>query len=346
MEQILAKVFTGVAVAQDPVRTARPRTTGSGVMSLCGFLLLLIGTLTVTDRVVDVGLRRIDTAAFGVFNRIVGGQINSAILVTGSSRALTHFDPRSIERATGRTAYNIGINGSQIDMQVAVLKTYLKHNAKPQLLVHSLDSFTFVTSHGEVFFPGQYLPYLNEDDIYDALKRIDPNIWKAKYLPLYGYSVQDMNFTWAKGLAGVMGWNPAEDRYQGFQPRHARWTGDFERFKEGSRSGVRFEIEAAGVQQLEELLRLAQAQGIRVLLVYSPVYHEMQSLETNRHEIFARFRELAARYGATLWDYSESPVSLRKEYFYNSQHLNAEGAAVFSDEFARALAGSAFVPVQ
>jgi hypothetical protein len=346
MEQVLSKVFARARVAENAVRTAKVRSAYSGVVSLCGFMALVIGALTVTDGLVDAGLRRINTSAFGVFNRIVNGQINADILVTGSSRALTHFDPRIIERATGQTGYNIGINGSQIDMQVAVFKTYLTHNAKPRLLVHSLDSFTFVTSHGEVYFPGQYLPYLNEPDIYDALKRIDPHTWKARYLPLYGYSVQDMNFTWVKGLAGVMGWNPAEDRYQGFQPRHSSWTGDFERFRESSRSGVRFEIEAAGVQQLEEMLRLAQAQGIRVLLVYSPVYHEMQALETNRPEIFARFRELAARYGAALWDYSQSPVSLRKEYFYNSQHLNAGGAAVFSEEFARALAASAFVPVQ
>jgi hypothetical protein len=70
----------------------------------------------------------------------------------------------------------------------------------------------------------------------------------------------------------------------------------------------------------------------------------MQALETNRREIFARFEELAARYGATLWDYSASTVSSRKEYFYNSQHLNAAGAAAFSDEFARALVASPLVP--
>ena len=72
----------------------------------------------------NTGLRRIDTAAFGVFNRIVNGEINAEILVTGSSRALTHFDPRVISGSTGLSAFNIGINGSQTDMQVAVFKTY------------------------------------------------------------------------------------------------------------------------------------------------------------------------------------------------------------------------------
>ena len=313
MEHTLPKALAGASVAEMARPTVKARKINSGVVRLCGFLLLLAAALTVTGQLVDTGLRRTGTAAFGVFNRIVDGQINAAILVTGSSRALTHFDPRIIEHETGRTTYNIGINGSQIDMQVAVFKTYLRHNAKPSLLVHSLDSYTFVTSHGGVYFPGQYLPYLNEPDIYDALDRIDPDTWKAKYLPLYGYAVQDMNFTWAKGLGALLGWRPAEDRHLGFQPRHAMWTDDFERFKQSSHGAVRFEIEAAGIRQLDELLRLCQAERIPVLLVYSPVYSEMQALETNRGEIFARFGELAGRYGATLWDYSRSPVSSRKK---------------------------------
>lgn len=344
MEQALVKAFPRAVDGDAVARAAKAPSVSCGVASICGFLLLLAATLIVTAQLVDTGLRRVKTSSFGVFNRIVDGQINAEILITGSSRAQTHFDPRVIEGATGQTAFNIGINGSQIDMQVAVLKTYLKHNTKPSLLVHSLDSFTFVTSHGEVYFPGQYLPYLNEPDIYDALHKIDADSWKAKYLPLYGYAVQDMNFIWARGLGGLIGWDPAEDRYLGFRPRESRWTGDFDRFTETHRAGVTFDIEAEGVRQLADLLRMCQAQGIRVLLVYSPVYYRMQGLERNRDEIFARFAELAGRSGATLWDYSRSPVSLRQDYFYNSQHLNAAGAAAFSDEFARALAASTLIP--
>jgi hypothetical protein len=326
-----------------PVSAKRP-SARRAVVRLLMFLFLTLATFVVTNNLVDRGLRAIKTSSFGVFNGIVNGQINAAIIISGSSRALNNFDPRVIQGQTGLTTFNIGINGSQTDMQLAVFKTYLRHNAKPSLLIHSLDSFAFVTSRAEggVEAPGQYLPYLNEDDIYQALSAIDDNTWKARYLPLYGYAV-DMNFTWLTGMGGLLSWNPLEDRYFGFSPRHAHWTSEFDRFRADRPDGIRFEIEPEGVRGFEELMGLCKDLGIRVLLVYSPVYYEMQALENNRNEIFRRFREIAQRYDAALWDYSRSPISFGKDYFVNSQHLNAEGAAAFSADFAAALAGSALV---
>jgi hypothetical protein len=279
-----------------------------------------LGLFAATDYAVASGLRRIGTSTFGVFNLIVDGRINSAIVISGSSRALNNFDPRIIQDKTGLSAYNIGINGSQTDMQVAVLRTYLLHNSKPLLLIHSLDSFAFVTSRSGVYFPGQYLPYLGERPIYEALQKLEPTTWKAKYLPLYGYAVTDMNFTWFVGLRGRIGWGPHEDRYSGFQPRYQTWNGEFGELRTSHPRGVKFEIEPEGVRDVENLLALCQRLGIRVLLVYSPVYYEMQELETNRREIFARFRALSDRYGATFWDFSDSRVSSTRDYFVNSEH--------------------------
>jgi len=337
MESVLS---LPVRVRDESPVVARPPAARSGVIRILLFLLLSVVMLFVTDYLVDSGLRRITTSSFGVYNRLVNGQINTDIIISGSSRALNNVDPRVIQGRTGRTTFNIGINGSQTDMQVAVLKTYLKHNVRPSLVIHSLDSFTFVTSHGGVFFPGQYLPYLHEDAIYEALSAINANTWKARYLPLYGYAVEDMNFTWLTGLGGRLGWNPREDHYFGFQPRFARWTAELARLKDSKPEGIRFEIEPAGVRDFEELLRRCKDLGIPVLLVYSPVYFEEQALEVNRDEIFARFKELAQRYDATLWDYSRSPISFRRDYFVNSQHLNADGAAAFSAALAGDLASS------
>jgi hypothetical protein len=173
---------------------------------------------------------------------------------------------------------------------------------------------------------------LEEPPIYAALARIDP-----RFLPLYGYATGDLRFNWILGVMGFFGWNPREDHFLGFRPRSSAWTGDFERFKAKNPNGVRFEIEPDGVKQMEELLRLCKDQGIKVLLVYSPEYRKMQTLSTNRARVFERFNELTDRFGAPGWDYSSSPISARRENFYNSQHLNAEGAMTFSKDLAEKL---------
>ena len=318
-------------------------TTRRGVNRIAAFFCLCTVVLFATGHLVNLGLMRIRTSDFGVWNQIVNGEINAAILISGSSRAVTHYDPRVIQAVTGLTAFNIGLNGSQTDMQLAALKTYLLHNRKPDLLVHNLDTSAFETSRHGVFFPAQYVPYMDEAPIYEALRAVDPDAWKTKYLPLYGYTVEDMNFTWITGIRGLLGWNPREDHFLGFRPKNTEWTGDFERFRRSHPDGVRYTIEDQGLRDFEQLMQVCKDNRIPVLLVYSPEYYEMQKLTRNRAEIFDHFRDIAARYQATIWDYSASPMSFRTEYFYNSQHLNANGAAVFSMEVASAMKRSSLL---
>jgi hypothetical protein len=295
------------------------------------------------DAAIDTGLRRIKTSQFGVMNQIVDGQLNAEILITGSSRALTHYDPRVLRQITGRRAFNIGLNGSQTDMQLALLKTYLKHNKKPELVIHNLDSFAFVTTHGGVYDPGQYLPYLKDSDIYDALYRIDSKIWKSRYLPLYGYAVEDMRFTWMLGLGSLVGAAPEETQIFGFQPRYMRWTGDFDKYRAENTNGVVIDIENAGIDAFTGLIRVCRDQGIPVLMVYSPVYYEMTTLERNKDVIWDHFRKISEEFAVPIWDYRDSPICQSRDFFYNSHHLNAQGAALFSTDLSSRLLKEFFI---
>ena len=117
--------------------------------------VFIVLTLFAFHQLIHFGLRRIETGGFGVTNRIVSGRVNAEIVISGSSRAFNHYDPRIIKAITGRSTFNIGRNGSQTDMQVAILKTYLQHNASPKLVIHNLDSFSFVTTK-EIYDPAQY----------------------------------------------------------------------------------------------------------------------------------------------------------------------------------------------
>jgi hypothetical protein len=312
------------------------REPWKAVARIACFFAMIALLVCVTDAAITSGLRRVKTSFFGISNRIMEGKINAQIVITGSSRASVQYDPRRIQEATGRSAFNLGLNGSQTDMQVAVLKTYLEHNRRPDLVVQNLDAFSFVTTH-EVFDFAQYIPYLYDKETYEPLRRIKPNVWKSRYLPLYGYVVEDMNFSWITGLKGFFGWSPREDCFLGFNPRWKEWTGEFERFKAANPAGVRFEIEPAGIRDLEDLVDTCQRRGIQLIFVYSPEYSEMQSLTSNRSEIFGLFHELARRRDVPLWDYSNWTDAGNRTLFYNSQHLNARGAEIFSADVANRL---------
>lgn len=306
------------------------------------FFALLAGIAFGLHSAITIGLQMIHNSAFGATNRLVNGEINAQIVITGSSRALVHYDPKIIGHATGLTAYNLGRNGSQTDLQLAVLKTYLQHNRKPRLIVHNIDLYSGVTSH-EIYDPTQYVPYLGEEAIYRGVKRAYPDAWKWKYLPLYGYVVPDTRFTWVAGLARLVGIEPRQDHFDGFVPRDLSWTGAFDEFRASHPHGFRTPVEPQGLRDLEDLILLCLEQRIPLVFVYSPEYFEIQPFESNREIIFDIFRRLCGRYEIPFWDYSDSVISRHRGNFYNSQHLNAGGASLFSADFAQRLKESGLV---
>lgn len=322
-----------------PIEAIASTHSARGATRIAAFFALLTLLAVLLDAFIGHGLRRLTGGDFGEWNRIVRGEVNADLVINGSSRAQTHYDPRLISAATGLSAHNIGLNGSQTDMQLARLKTYLKHNRKPQWVIHNLDVFSLQISHREVYDPGQYTPYLDEPDLYAALSAVNADTWKARWLPLYGYAALDLRFGWLQGSRYWLGIadGSAPQAFDGFRPRHTEWTGEFEAFRAHHPDGTAVDIEPEGIAQLGELLRLCGSLGIGVVLVYSPDYREVQPLTTNRAEVFARFAELADRHRVRLIDFSTSPIAARKELFYNSQHLNAAGAAAFTRELTARL---------
>jgi len=293
--------------------------------------------IVATDAMIQLGMRRIKTSAFGASNQLFTGEVNSEIIISGSSRALTHYDPQIITQITGRSCFNLGRNGSQTDMQLAYLKAYLAHNTAPKIIIHNLDSFSFLTSK-EIYDPAQYFPYLWDRHIYEGVRRVYPkSAWKMRYVPLYAYAIEDLRFTWTVGLRALVGLQPRETLFRGYEERHLTWTGDFSSFRSAHPEGVRFEIEDQGVRDLTELVTLCKERGIQLLLVYSPVYREMQKLEKNADEIHGEFSRIALAGGATLLDFRNSPICDDQSLFYNSQHLNVSGAKRFSQEISEIL---------
>jgi hypothetical protein len=319
-------------------QAAPPSGWAMEVMCLLTFFGVALTLAYALDLAIKHGMKSVTTSELGALSKEMSGRVNSEIIISGSSRALGSYDPQIIHDGTGKTVFDIGQNSTRTDFQLAFLKAYLRHNTKPRVLIQNLDFHTFGLSR-ENAFPATYAPYLTEKEIYGAFHKVDPGVWKWKYLPLYCFAVEDDRMTWMLGAARLFGVNPPEDLIRGYSPRSTVWSGDFDAWKRQHPGGETEDFDAGGVETFEEMMTLCQKEGITVVLVFAPVYNEVNPLIRNRDQVFAEFAEISRRFNAPLWDYSQAPLTNRKELFFNANHVNHLGAELFSRDLAQRLAG-------
>jgi hypothetical protein len=297
------------------------------------FCLIAAGIGLALQFLLVLGLDRYGTGSRGACNRVIRGEVNAELLVCGSSRALVHYDPAIIGQQIGRSAFNIGRTGTLPDLELPYLRTYLAHNRAPAGIIVNVDRTCFTTTK-QIYAPRQYIPYLNETNLYFKLVALDPKFCRMRRIPLLGIIEERLTLTAVAGLFGMTG---KEDEFDGYEPKDLVWTGEFEKFKAAHPMGEVVPVEDEGIKTFRELLECCLRTRAKVLLVYSPEYYEAHGLTRNRAEIMRRIEEISRACGVEFWDYSTDPICRDKSLFYNSQHMNRQGATLFSEQLAARL---------
>lgn len=303
------------------------------------FIGIFLFLSVVIHNVLIWGLRNYNSGgSFDVWNQIVDGKAEADILISGSSRALVNFDCGAISAVTGKTCFNIGLDGSKVNLDLGRFKTYLKHNRKPQVVIQ-------IGGIGDLEYGGlarvyQYVPYLNEDDIYQSLVSLLPDIRYCKYVPLYGFAAFNNELVGRsiKGICNIQTsetvW-PYKPRINGFLPVEIEWTNEYEKLKKKFPEGEEFKISLKAISGYEELVKICEENQIQLIMVFPPAYYEsVYGFTKNVNEIFQTYRDIANKHNVQFLDYSKIPLTHDQKYFYNSQHMNKKGAALFSSQLA------------
>lgn len=304
------------------------------------FLIILFLLIVGIDRAMTYALRQYNLGAgFDVWNDIVNSRASAQTIILGSSRALIDIDCAPITTQTGKSCYNLGFDGTHINLQLARYKLYLKYNKQPSTLVVVFGSSDF--EDGEIFAPYQYVPYVNEDVIFKALVDVDKNYWLYRYVPLYGYMMHH-DMLLPRVIKVIMGdmrqekdWGK-QVRVNGFLSIDRQWTDHFEKFKRMYPNGKVFDIKPKAIGYYHELLTMSKQMGSKVILVYAPIYYEATFKYTANYAAIIKVIEgLASAYQLPFYNYADLPMNKDTKYFYNSQHLNAQGAKIFSSIIAK-----------
>lgn len=291
------------------------------------FLAPLVILAFITDRFINYTLTTSKTGDYAVWNDILEGDVDADIVIYGSSRAWLHLNPKIIEDSTGVSTYNLGIDGHNFYMQYLRHDLLLKYNRPPATIILSLDNFTF-DKKKELYNSEQFLPYLDNKEILDATKTYFGFDYYDYRLPLIRYAGQKDALKNALKIIIKPSLNHI-DRYKGYSGQELVWNNDLDRAIAIQKKYVQH-FDSATITLFDQFLRETLAKKIEIIMVYSPEYIGGQQFVSNRKQVFSIYDSFSRKYKIPFFDYSDDSMSLNKDYFYNSQHLNSNGANIFT----------------
>lgn len=294
------------------------------------FALPIILIMYVADVYISVNLKKSNDFAgqeYPTWNAILEGQLDSEILIYGSSRAWVHFDPEIIQDSLKLSAFNLGIDGHNFNMQNLRHKLALKYNEKPKLIIHSVDATTLEKKG--FYNSEQILPYmLWEEDFFQSTADYDMYSFLDYNMPLLRYYGKTDAIEKALKMNLQLEKNP-QQRVRGYKGQERTWNADFEKAKRKMNAFV-VNINQEVLQMFDLYLKECKAQNIEVVLVYAPVHVVGQDFIENEEILDSTYKALTKKYDFLYLDFKNDELCKDKAYFYNSRHLNKHGAELFT----------------
>lgn len=285
-------------------------------------LLLLASVL---DLFITRNLQRSKARMFCGYNDLYSERFHCDAVVMGSSRGQVQYDPRILDSVLGVDSYNLSVDGRCIDAEIVIYNAYRKHNPKPTLIIQNVDVTSLNASNG--YEREQYLPYIRKDDLFDQIKTSEGFSWADYYLPLVRYAGYTQVIKEGLGLKNKLA---CFAMYKGYCGHDKGWDG--RAFQ--SVSSVPFEVDPSVVEKFDQYLAQCKNEGIRVVMVFAPVYIGVTDKMDSPQEMFDYYQSIADKYQFQVLNYTYDSICYDTAYFYNAMHLNKKGAELFSVKLA------------
>jgi hypothetical protein len=278
-----------------------------------------------------------------------------AVLGLGDSQMKFGFDPAEIERRLGLRAYNLAVPGTPPPLALGLLRRALRAGAKPRAIV--LGHMTLsgepranLAEFGELLGPGEILELAVACHDADLLARL----LLARWLPSRRYRHTLQAGVLADLRAGVQGASPAAgpgtearaflrtweaNRGAELRPADGRFDGRMEPQRERTVYSGPWQVYSVYEKYLRRTAELAASQGIAVFWLVGPIIPEAQarrdSLGLDAHHTRNLRAVMARMPNVIVLDarHAGFPASA----FFDSCHLNAEGARALSGSIAEVI---------
>lgn len=247
------------------------------------------------------------------------------ILVYGSSRAVHTYDPRVFTDTLGLSCFNCGRNASNVIYHSAILPAAINGEHKPKAIILDLTPKEIAWRsgpYGADALAGMILPYTltNEHFAKLALDLFPKEYYKARVSKLYAYN--------SLILSIIRNHNRSKnDNVNGYQPMHGSKV---EPTPDNVTSLTRDSVDQYSKSQLEFFVKSVTEKKIPLFVIVSPMY----ALPFEDNDALIESKKILAKYNVELWNYATDPRYVKKELFYDFNHMNVKGSELFSKEIA------------
>lgn len=258
---------------------------------------------------------------------LVNGKINKEIVILGSSRGARNIIASEIEKKTGHTAYNLAYPGSDIEFHEFIVRTLLKFNKAPKVVLLSVDYPTaflpdsILNFRLDRLYPLVKYQYINDELIArDEKNYISSNLFALARMNKSNFDIRQKQFT-ALDTLYADGSMPIS-----FQKEGEDWTPSTTIKKYDSKKELEVKLNC-----FKKIVAMCKEKNIRLIIVKPPLFDPMDTKFTER------LMQLTHN-EIPFFDYNnQNPIYKNKDYYYDRTHLKRKGATIFTDEIAQYL---------
>lgn len=275
------------------------------------------------------GIRRNEEGIYGKFNTVFRKQNNFDVVFFGSSRAETHFDCRIFDSINRTHSYNAGMEGASIEFTWYILKAYLKNSHKPKTIVLSIDHVFNFERDDTVFMYPRYFPYLQNEDLYTGIKKIDKRFWSFRCIPFYSMAHMGQKYLHASLRGWLKKGGSQDSLYQnGF------FSFSDKTFVPGRVSEKRADYDVRLDAYVDSIALFCKKEQIKLVTVISPVHSSFYNATVGVEQNVEALRVKCNKFNADLYNYAGDAFCNDNSLFYDGFHLNGRGARSFTLRFS------------
>lgn len=257
---------------------------------------------------------------------LITGKINKECIVLGSSRGARNIIAKQIEKGTGLSTYNLSYPGSNIEFHEFLLRSLLKFNQKPKIVLLAVDDPSellpseSIKFRLDLLYPIVKYTYINNELIARGEKNYLSKILCLSRINKSNFDLRKKHFSALDTIIDC-GSMPIS-----FQRENRIFKYDT------INQYYLIENELTNkVNAFTNFQQMCNNNGIKLYVVFSPNFQQHNFLFEKR------IKELTNNnLGYFIYDFSNI-IYKDKSYFYDEGHLQTKGARIFTDELVKFL---------